>query len=238
MRHIAVLSIISFAAACSAHAYTPSARPMPLSSAEAPARGDGDLQIDGNATGEIFGPGIFAGNVRYRRGVREDLAVTGDVGLARVDGENLGQNPYAGMARVGVQLHAPANDDLHAAAFAGAGGGYAPTAGGWASVDVGGVLSGTNRYVRPIFLLDLYASEPIGAKTFMATAESNSDIDDVKMPRTIGAQGLFGFDLGPRDRSIMLGLAVAKLHTFKNDVQEAKSETFIGLGGGFRFGAI
>lgn len=214
---------------------------MPLSSAEAPATGEQDVQVDGNATGEVFGPGVFAGNVRYRRGVREDVAVVGDVGLARVDGNNLGQNPWATSARVGVQYHAPANDDLHAAAFAGAGGGYAPTAGGWASVDVGGVLTGTNRYVRPIFVLDLYGSEPLGAKSFMAYEDNVGAPDDdeaVKLPRTVGAQGLVGLDLGPRERSVLLGFAIAQLHTFANDVQEAKSETFIGLGGGFRFGAL
>lgn len=213
---------------------------MPLSTAQTPAQGEQDVQIDGHGQGEILGPGILAGNVRYRRGVSDDLAVVGDVGLARVDGDNNGQNPYAGTARVGVQVHAPANDDLHAAVFAGAGGGFAPTAGGFASVDVGGVLTGTHRYVRPIFLLDLYASEPIGAKAFVARDDAGNDSEmvDVKLPRTIGAQCLLGFDLGPRDRSVLIGLAIAKLHTFENDVQEARSETFFGLGGGFRFGAI
>lgn len=245
MRHLAVLpaalvSTLAFVA-CTPHAYTPSARIMPLSTAEAPATGEQDVQVDGNATGEVFGPGVFAGNVRYRRGVREDLAVVGDVGLARVDGNNMGQNPWATSARVGVQYHAPANDDLHAAAFAGAGGGYAPTAGGYASVDVGGSLTGTNRYVRPIFVLDLYASEPLAAKTFMAYEDDFGSPDPaelVKLPRTIGAQGLVGFELGRREHAVLVGLALAQLHTFENDVQEAKSETFIGLGGGFRFGAI
>jgi hypothetical protein len=244
VRHLAVLPIalttLAFAA-CTPHAYTPSARVMPLSSAEAPVTGEQDVQIDGNMTGEVFGPGVFAGNVRYRRGVRDDLALVGDVGLARVDGNNMGQNPWATSARAGVQYHAPANDDLHAAAFAGAGAGFAPTAGGWASVDVGGVLTGTNRHVRPILVLDLYASAPLGARTFMAYEDNIGAPDDdelVKLPRTIGAQGLVGFDLGPRDRSVLLGLALARLHTFENDVQEARSETFIGLGGGFRFGAI
>lgn len=244
MRHLAVLSILAtslIATACTPHAYTPSARPMPLSSAQAPSTGESDVQLDGNASGEVLGPGIVAGNVRYRRGLREDVAVVGDVGLLRVDGNNHGQNPYAGTARVGVQVHAPANDDLHAAAFAGVGGGFAPTAGGFASVDVGGVLTGTHRYVRPVFVLDLYASEPIGAKGFVANEDNvgtGDEMVDVKLPRTIGVQGLLGFDLGPRDRSALLGLAVAQLHTFENDVQEARSETFFGLGGGFRFGAI
>lgn len=243
MRHLVGLSlIVSAAAACTPHAYTPSARPMPLGTAQTPARGESDVQIDGHAQGEVLGPGIFAGNVRYRRGVKDNLAVVGDVGVARVDGDSMGQNPYATTARAGVQVSAPhSNGDLVAAGFAGAGGGYAPTAGGWASVDVGGVLTGTNRHVRPIFLVDLYASQPIAAKSFMAYEDNYGGADNVRtvmLPRTIGAQALAGFDLGPRDRSFLVGLAVAQLYTFENEVQEAKSETFFGLGGGFRFGAI
>ncbi len=244
VRHLALLTVLAtslVAVACTPHAYTPSARPLPLSTAQAPARGESDVQLDGNATGEVLGPGIFGGNVRYRRGVRDDLAVVGDLGLLRVDGDNHGQNPYAGTARVGVQVHAPANDDLHAAAFAGVGGGFAPTAGGYASADVGGMLTGTHRYVRPIFLLDLYASEPLGEKPFIANQDNLGTSDSmrtVELPRTVGVQGLLGFDLGRRDRSVMLGLAIAQLHTFANDVQEARSQTFFGLGGGFRFGAI
>jgi hypothetical protein len=215
---------------------------MAISTAQAPARGEQDVQLDGNASAEAVGVGIYDGNVRYRRGVRDDLAITGDVGVLKVDGDNHDQNPYAGTARVGVQVHGPtSNGDFHAAAFAGAGGGYSPTAGGFASVDVGGVLTGTNRYVRPIFLVDLYGSEPLGEKTFMASKDNfggADDLVDVKLPRTIGAQGLVGFDLGPRDRSAVIGLAVATLHSFKNDVQEAQSDLFFGLGGGFRFGAI
>lgn len=215
---------------------------MPLANAQAPARGEQDVQIDGNASGEALGAGIFDGNIRYRRGVRADLAITGDVGVLKVDGDNNDQNPYAGTARVGVQVHAPtSNGDFHAAGFAGAGGGYSPTAGGFASVDVGGVLTGTNRYVRPIFLVALFGSEPIGEKSFMASKDNfggANDIVDVKLPRTIGVQGLFGFDLGPRDRSVVLGFAVATLHSYKNDVQDAQSDLFFGLGGGFRFGTI
>jgi hypothetical protein len=242
VRHIIVLSVATISvAACTPHAYTPSSRPMPISAAQAPARGDYDVQIDGNASGEVLGASVENGNVRYRRGVRDDLAITGDVGLLHVHGDRADQNPFAGMARVGVQYHAPANDDLHAAAFAGAGGGYSPTAGGFASVDVGGVLTGTHRYVRPIFVLDLYASEPLGAKPFSSSEEEigvPDEMQTVMLPRTIGVQGLFGFELGPRDGAVVLGIAAAQLHSFENDVQAAESSTFFGLGGGFRFSDI
>lgn len=227
--HLASVLTLPFAVGCSTHAFTPSARPMPLSPAQAPAPGEYDVQLDGNASGEVMGPGILAGNARYRRGVAEHVAVTGDLGFARADGASGDVNPHAGLARVGVQIHADATDEIVAAAFAGAGGGYAPAAGGWVSGDVGGMFSGTHRWVRPLLLVNVYASQPVATEVFAAGDEM------LRLPRTLGVQGLFGFDLGPRDRSVMLGFAVAQLFASANDQQEAKSETFFGLGGGFRF---
>lgn len=220
---------LSLTVGCANHAFTPSARPMPLSPAQAPATGESDVQLDGNASGEVMGPGIIAGNVRYRRGLTDEVALTGDLGLLRVKDAESDENPYAGMSRVGVQVHGDATDEIVAAAFAGAGAGYAPAAGGWVSGDVGGMFSGTHRYVRPLLLLQVYASQPFATEVFP------SGDSMLRLPRTYGVQGLFGFDLGPRDRSVMLGLAVAQLYAVANDQQDALSETFFGLGGGFRF---
>jgi len=44
-----------------------------------------------------------------------------------------------------------------------------------------------------------------------------------------------GFDSGPRNRSILVGLAVAQLYASATDVKEATSDIFFGLGAGFRF---
>jgi hypothetical protein len=205
---------------------------MPLGTAQAPARGRSDLQLDGNVTGEIMGPGIFAGNIRVRHGVSKRVALVGDVGMARADGESNGLDPRAGTARAGVHLHGDANEDVHAAVYAGAGGGYAPTAGGWASVDAGAVFTGNHRHVRPIFLVQVYGSQPIATRVFTVGDTM------LRLPRTFGVQGLLGFDLGPRDRSLLLGLAIAQLSSSANDQQFARTETFFGLGAGFRFGTL
>jgi hypothetical protein len=221
-------------AACTTHAFTPSARPLPLGPARIPTTGESDVQLDGNVSGEVFGPGIYSGNVRYRRGVDENLAVTGDAGFIRVDGNNgsSDENPWAGLGRVGMQLAKETDGDLDAAVFGGVGGGYAPAAGGWLSSDVGAMLAGTNRYVRPIFLVDAYASQPVGTRTFMVGE------DTLRLPRTYGVQGLFGFELGPQKSAVLIGLALAQLWSAANDVQEADSATFIGLGGGVRFDSL
>jgi hypothetical protein len=230
MRAVLVCLLLPIAA-CSVHAFTPPARPMPLSPAQAPARGETDVQLDGNASGEIMGPGVFAGNLRVRRGVSEGVALVGDAGILRADGDPDGLDPRAATARVGVQVHGRAND-IHVAVFGGAGGGHAPTAGSWASFDGGVVMSGTHRYVRPMFLVDMFVSEPFSTRTF-PVGESM-----LRLPRTYGVQGLVGFDLGPRDRSLLLGFAVAQLWSRATDVSAGDSAGFFGLGGGFRFGAI
>lgn len=229
MRSSVLLLPVLATTACATHAFTPSARPMPLSPVEIPKPHEHDLQLDGNTSGEVMGPGIVSGNLRYRRGVDDHVAVTGDVGMLKVRGDD-GVSPNAGMTRVGVQVSGEATDELAATVFTGVGGGYSPIAGGWVSADTGFAIAGDHRYVRPILLVDAYASQPVGTNVFT--------VDDTKLrlPRTLGVQGLFGFDLGPRSRAVMLGLAVARLWSKANDVQMPLAETFIGLGGGFRFG--
>lgn len=216
--------------ACSTHAFTPSARPLPLSPVEIPKPHEHDIQLDGNVAGEVLGPGISTGNVRYRRGVAENVALVADTGLIRVDNEGSTLNPYAGTARIGAQLAGDATDEMIAAVFTGAGGGYSPEAGGWMSGDVGFSVSGDHRYVRPVLQLSAYVSEPVGTKVFSVNDTM------LRLPRTWGLQGLFGFDLGPRSSAVMLGLAIGHLWATANDKQAALSEMFIGMGVGVRFG--
>jgi hypothetical protein len=226
---------VLFLGACTTHAFTPSARPMPMSPVEIPKPHEHDLQIDGNIAGELLGPGISAGNVRYRRGVAEHVAVVADTGLLRVDqggddSMSSSLNPYAGTARIGAQLTGDATDELEATVFTGGGAGYSPVAGGWMSGDLGFAVSGDHRYVRPVLQLSAYVSQPVGTKVFSVNDTM------LRLPLTVGLQGLFGFDLGPRSSSVMLGLAVGHLWTAANDKQDALSELFMGLGVGFRFG--
>jgi hypothetical protein len=203
---------------------------MPMSPVEIPKPHEHDVQLDGNVAGEPLGPGISTGNVRYRRGVAEHVAIVGDTGIMRVDNGGSTLNPYAGTARIGAQVSGDATDEMTATVFTGAGGGYSPVAGGWMSGDVGFAFSGDHRYVRPVMQLSAYVSQPVGTKAF------NVDDTMLRLPLTFGLQGLFGFDLGPRPRAVMLGLAVGHLWTAKNDTQDALSELFLGLGVGFRFG--
>src|SRR5262249_45492852 len=51
-----------------------------------------------------------------------------------------------------------------AAVFGGAGGGYAPAAGGFSALDVGGVVSYPNCIVEPFANVMAFASVPVGAR--------------------------------------------------------------------------
>lgn len=227
-----LVPLVAFSTACSVHAFTPSARPLPLSPMEAPKTGESDVQLDGTMNAEPLGPGISAGNLRYRRGITDDVSITGDVGILRASGETADQNPYAGTSRVGAHVQRDVNGEIIAAAFAGAGAGYAPEAGGWASGDVGVGFSGTHRYFRPTFVVDAYASQPFASETFVASDTM------LRLPRTFGTQFILGFEIGPRESAAVLGIAIAQLWASATKYQEAESQSFLGLGGGFRFGAI
>ena len=227
-----LLPLLATFTGCAVHAFTPPARPMPLSSMETPKNGEGDLQLDGTANGEPLGPGITSGNARYRRGVADDVAITGDLGFMRANGEAMGETPFAGTARVGAQVQHDVNGELMAGAFAGAGMGYAPAAGGWLSADVGVGFTGMNRHIRPTFVVDAYASQPFASETFYASGTA------LRLPRTFGTQFLVGFELGKRERAAVIGFSIAQLWATATRYQEAESQMFLGLGGGFRFGAI
>jgi hypothetical protein len=218
------------ASACTTHAFTPSTRPMPLTTAVAPAKGTGDVQVDGSASGEPLGPGIHAGNVRYRRGVTDSLALTGDVGLARAHGEDpSSETRWAAMARAGAQVSGDLNSELAVSGFAGAGGGYAPAAGGWLGGDVGWVVSAKHSNFRPAVLAQLYISQPVATEDFMV------DGTTLVLPRTFGAQALVGADIGAKSHSVVVGLAIARLWAASTTYEEAKAATFLGIGAGFRF---
>jgi len=216
---------------CVPAAYAPPARVLPLSPAQIPRRGNFDLQLDGNTNGSALGPGVFGANLRYRQGMSEHVALVADAGFARAHyAEEGSPDPNAGMGRAGAQLATPVNEDLDAAAFAGVGAGYAPTAGGWASTDAGAIVTTTGSYVRVAAAIDGFYSQPFATKKFGVQGET------LRLPTTYGVMGLLGLEVGPRDRAVVGGLALAGLHANANDVQPAQDDVFVGLGGGFRFG--
>jgi hypothetical protein len=222
---------------CTRHMYTPAARVVPVTIADAPRPGTGDVQIDAAAADQLLESALVGGNVRYRHGLRESLALTLDAGALRtVDVSDPALERTGGTGRVGIQLHYKETDidedDRSESAFmlvSGMGGGYATGAGGWATGDVGVGWSGRGKYVRPTGLLSLYASQPIGSQVIETD-------EPTRLSRTVGVHFTSGAELGPQASAFIIGASVGRLWAASNDLHESSSEWNLGLLAGLRLG--
>lgn len=222
---------IALVTACTTEVFTPPARPMPLTGAVAPGLGKHDVQLDASSAGVVMGPGITAGNLRYRHGVAGSTALTVDAGLVHVrDGGGGSFDPQAGMARVGVHTSAPAADGIDMGGFAGAGGGHAWGIGSWVSGDAGFAFTGTNKWFRPTLVADIYLSQPFATHVFYA------DDTMLRLPTTWGWQLLLGAEVGVSHKAVIAGVMIAQLFANANDTQGDINDVFIGASAGVRMG--
>jgi len=147
---------------CSYQLVSPPARIVNFESAKTAAPGETVAGLHGAAYSAIFDGGAYVANAAVRRGVAEDLELDADASWAHVDYDgfpDLDRNIYA--ARVGAKL---SNRGGWAALFGGVGGGYAPAAGGFSALDVGGALSYPNCYLVPFADAFVFGSVPLAAK--------------------------------------------------------------------------
>jgi hypothetical protein len=161
-RAVTTIALASSLGACSYQLVSPPARMINLESAKTVAPGETVGGLHGAAYGAIFGAGASIANATVRRGVADDLEVDADASWAHVDYDgfpDIDRNIY--VARVGAKL---SNKGGWAALFGGLGGGYAPAAGGFSALDVGGALSLPNCYVVPFGNAMLFGSVPLAAK--------------------------------------------------------------------------
>jgi hypothetical protein len=215
------LLALTLLAACAPALYTPAARPFSLDTPTTPAVGHQDVQADVGHGSEIFGPDIFAGSGRLRHAVSEGVVVEGEAGVMRVlhDGTRSdGSSGYTG--RGGVMLRSEEDGAVRGALTAGLGGGYAPVAGGWGSVDVGLAAAGTNHWFRPLFGVEGMLNHPIGAKTFTVSFADGAGVNGAPPTPTMTTlrftdNGMlrftFGFEVGPPDRALLLGMSLTQI---------------------------
>jgi hypothetical protein len=163
---IAIAVLAALAPACSYQLASPPARIVTLESARTLAPHETVIAAKGTAQSAIFDPGIIGGTVLVRHGVADHVEVNSEVSYVRVQASDedtkafdLDPSIYAG--HVGAKLSAGRNVAL----TAGVGGGYAPAAGGFGAVDLGGIVSYDNCYVVPFVAISGLVSQPIGAKT-------------------------------------------------------------------------
>ena len=152
-------------------------------------------------------------------------------------GQGGDRNGYTG--RLGVLLH---SQGRHVAIGAGAGGGMSPTAGGWGSVDVHGVVAGANRHIRPVLGGSLGYSAPFGHRTFGVREPDSASETVLQLPHNAIAQVHVGLEIGPPDFAVVLGISV--LHFWLREdsrvsamtIARTHDEQFAAIGIGLRIG--
>jgi hypothetical protein len=160
---IALVALVVAAAGCSYQLFSPPSRMVTLESARTlePGRTAAGVKAAGHFA--PFDPGVAVGTGVVRRGVSEHLELSGEVSYARLfgysDDEHLELDPSIYAGRAGMKLAA----NRHLALTAGLGGGYAPAAGGFGAVDVGGIAAYDNCYAVPFGSLSIFFSQPLGA---------------------------------------------------------------------------
>lgn len=197
-----------------------------------PPGGATTIQAETSLNMALVGPGLASGGVGIRRGVTDRLAVSADTSFMHVSGisyTDIHPNIYAG--RLGAKL------DLEVQSLAvtgGLGGGYAPAAGGFGSIDLGLVSSIENCVLVPFGAGRVFASLPIRARP-VQVQEEPAGADGNPVTRTYTAENTFGITVEsgvkiPLDRrcesraGLLLGVGVTLLGDGDN------SELFTNVG--------
>lgn len=239
---LALAAVAATTPACTPRAVTPPARTFAFDSATAPAAGGTDVQLDVARIGTVWGPELVGGNARLRQAVRPGVVVEGELGTLHLlnDGAGGSRNAYTG--RAGVLLRPPEDQELRVALALGVGGGHAPAAGSWTTVDLGGVVSGSHRWFRPVVGADLGYSRPTGDRTFTVT-EPDGDATTLRLPANLTARVTAGVELGRDDRALLLGVSMIRFLLAEDSVvtpapdaeAPADDDLYFALGVGARF---
>jgi hypothetical protein len=226
---LGVAALFSFAA-CSYQLVSPPARMVSLESAPAVAPGETVVGARGAGYVSLSTPPVGVGSVGIRRGVQNGLEVEADATWARVrydDYPDIDRNIFEG--RLGAKL---ANQAGWGALTAGVGGGFAPAAGGFTAVDIGGVISYPSCFAVPFASATVFASFPIGAKQvdFRNTDGSLAASDTASTTMGFGLGG--GLEI-PLDRErcrrgltaarLQVGFALYNLYPFEGTIRTMTS---------------
>lgn len=233
-------------AACTPRAVSPPTRTFALASPNAPRVGGSDVQLGAARIGTIWGPELMGGDTRVRHAVGNSAVLEADAGLLHVTNDGMGGSRTAFTGRVGVMLRPP-EWETHEARIAmtlGAGGGYAPAAGSWGAFDLGVVLAGSHRWVRPVVGMGGGLARPFGDTTF-DVVEPDEDGGPgtrytLQLPRNFTAHAAAGVELGPAHRTLTLGASMTHFWLQEPSVlseTEESSDTdfYVAVGAAMRF---
>jgi hypothetical protein len=165
------IATTAFLAGCNNAVFSPPARAIPLESAATLPRGDTGIQAEGSLNPEVLGPNVFAGSVRVRHGVADDVDVEVGGTAMHVDADTKPSVPvstsiYAVRGGAKIRLASPLS------ITGGFGGGYS-AGGAFVSPDVGPVVAWENRYVVPFLATRLGMSVPISPRSVDTSQEQD-----------------------------------------------------------------
>jgi hypothetical protein len=242
---LVVVPVLATAAACSPRAVTPPARTFALDSANAPQTGHSDVQMGVSRVGTIWGPELVNGETRVRHAVQPGVVLEADAGLLHVTNDGDGGNRNALTGRLGVMLRPPEweTHDLRVALNLGLGGGHAPEAGNWGALDVGVLLAGSHRWVRPLVGAGGGFSRPFGEKTFVVTEHDEDRTQTtLQLPRNLTANVSAGVELGPTHRTVIIGATMTHFWLQESSIvgemledADENDDLFFALGAAARF---
>lgn len=152
---------------CSHRVYSPPSQAFGLGPVTAMSEGAQTLDVELASHSQIFDPALHSGAARLTRGIGQRTEVTGEGTAYSVSGRQI----YAG--RAGVR-HSPGED---LALFAGAGGGFAPIAGGFTTLDAGMAIGIHNCVLVPVLQGSAFVSQPIAARAVDVSAGDAMETD-------------------------------------------------------------
>lgn len=200
------------------------------------------MQLGVARVGTIWGPELVNGDTRVRHALRDGVVLDAEAGLLHLTNEGNGDNRNAVTGRLGVMLRPPEweTQELRVALTAGIGGGHAPAAGDWGAFDVGVMLAGSHRWVRPVVGAGGGISRPFGDTTFTVT-EANGDATMLRLPKNLTANFAAGVELGPAARTVILGASLTHFWLQEGSViapvpeDEEDTDVYFAIGGAARF---
>ncbi len=228
--------LLSVFAACTPRAISPPARTFVMDS-PALETGHSDAQLDVAKIGTLWGPDLTNANGRLRRAISPTMIVEGEAGILHLNNEGRGGDRNAYTGRAGVIWR---SEDQRTAAYAGLGGGTSRAAGQWAAADAGVMVTGRQKYVRPVFGADLGYSAPLDRSRTFQVQEPDGDITELRLPRNVIGKVQLGVEIGGPDASLLLGVAVIKFWRMETSVVSPTEEpedddAYVAAGIGVRF---
>lgn len=181
MKTLAAVMVFALGA-CSQRVYSPPSQAFGLGPVTSLAPGQRTLDVELANHSQVFDPGLRSGAARYTQNIdeRTDAQFEGTVFNLEGGGNSTeNRNVYAG--RAGVR-NSPGED---LALFAGAGGGYSPAGGSFATLDAGLSVGIHNCVLVPVMQASGFVSQPLDPHPIDVSDSSMTTTYDTPS-RTVG----------------------------------------------------